>query len=176
MTGPPRRGSWVFWVGNTDNYEKERNWGTSAVRPSSRREGEPIQHRSGEATRSGRCEPDETGTGAASVCRLGMTAVPTPTSRNAGPLGWIAMSLTIAAAGLAAPAGRALAASESRRTAIVEAVERVHQSVVSLSSEKKAESHSRWPFSAEENQRPRVSGMGSGVIIDRRGYILTNHH
>ncbi len=52
----------------------------------------------------------------------------------------------------------------------------MHQSVVSISSEKKAESHSRWPFSPEENQRPRVSGMGSGVIIDRRGYILTNHH
>ena len=23
---------------------------------------------------------------------------------------------------------------------------------------------------------PRVSGMGSGVLIDGRGYILTNHH
>ncbi len=47
---------------------------------------------------------------------------------------------------------------------------------MSISSEKKAASHSRWPFSAEENQRPRVSGMGSGVLIDGRGYILTNHH
>ncbi len=78
--------------------------------------------------------------------------------------------------GLAGPGASARAASEPRRTAIVEAVDKVHQSVVSISSEKKAESHSRWPFSAEENQRPRVSGMGSGVLIDRRGYILTNHH
>jgi serine protease Do len=77
---------------------------------------------------------------------------------------------------VAAPAKRGLAASETRRTAIVEAVDKAHQSVVSISSEKKAESHSRWPFSAEENQHPRVSGMGSGVLIDRRGYILTNHH
>ena len=67
-------------------------------------------------------------------------------------------------------------ASDSRRTAVVEAVEKVQQCVVSISSEKKAASHSRWPFSAEENQRPRVSGMGSGVLIDGRGYILTNHH
>jgi serine protease Do len=48
--------------------------------------------------------------------------------------------------------------------------------VVNISSEKKAESNSRWPFSAEENQRPRISGMGSGVIVDPRGYIITNHH
>src|ERR1700744_1870105 len=106
-----------------------------------------------------------------------MTAVPTPlTSRKSSLLGWIALSLTIAMIGLAGPGASARAASEPRRTAIVEAVDRVHQSVVSISSEKKAESHSRWPFSPEENQRPRVNGMGSGVVIDRRGYILTNHH
>ncbi|MHB1558007.1 MAG: trypsin-like peptidase domain-containing protein [Isosphaeraceae bacterium] len=86
------------------------------------------------------------------------------------------MSWTIALAGFLGLAGWARAGSESRRTPIVEAVDRVHESVVSISSEKKAESHSRWPFSPEENQRPRVSGMGSGVLIDRRGYILTNHH
>jgi serine protease Do len=68
------------------------------------------------------------------------------------------------------------AGSNSRRTAVVEAVEKVQRAVVSISSEKKAASHSRWPFSAEENQVPRVSGMGSGVLIDPRGYILTNHH
>jgi len=58
----------------------------------------------------------------------------------------------------------------------VDAIEKVHRSVVSISSEKKAASHSRWPFSPEENRLPRVNGMGSGVVIDSRGYILTNHH
>ncbi|MFO0889170.1 MAG: trypsin-like peptidase domain-containing protein [Isosphaeraceae bacterium] len=66
--------------------------------------------------------------------------------------------------------------SSNRRTAVVEAVEKTQACVVNISSEKRAASNSRWPFSAEENQRPRVSGMGSGVIIDPRGYILTNHH
>ncbi|MGO9913464.1 MAG: trypsin-like peptidase domain-containing protein [Isosphaeraceae bacterium] len=47
---------------------------------------------------------------------------------------------------------------------------------MSISSEKKAASHSRWPFTPEENRLPRVNGMGSGVVIDSRGYILTNHH
>ena len=65
---------------------------------------------------------------------------------------------------------------QSRRTPAVEAVEKVQPCVVSISSEKKAASSSRWPFSAEENARPRVSGMGTGVILDGRGYILTNHH
>lgn len=63
-----------------------------------------------------------------------------------------------------------------RRTAIVEAVRKSQKCVVNISSEKKAASTSRWPFSPEENQRPRVNGMGSGVIIDGRGYILTNYH
>jgi serine protease Do len=59
---------------------------------------------------------------------------------------------------------------------VVDAIEKAHRSVVSISSEKKAASHSRWPFSPEENRLPRVNGMGSGVVIDGRGYILTNHH
>ena len=85
---------------------------------------------------------------------------------------------TVAFLGLAAlgwPVPRPVLAG-SRRTPVVEAVQKVQPSVVSISSEKKAASTSRWPFSAEESQRPRVSGMGTGVILDGRGYILTNHH
>ena len=67
-------------------------------------------------------------------------------------------------------------AGEARKTPVVKAVARVQASVVNISSEKKAGSSSRWPFSAEESQRPRVNGMGTGVIIDGRGYILTNQH
>ena len=59
---------------------------------------------------------------------------------------------------------------------MVDSVERVKLSVVSISSEKNAASTSRWPFKPEESQRPRVSGMGTGVIVDARGFILTNHH
>ncbi len=63
-----------------------------------------------------------------------------------------------------------------RKSAAVQAIQKVQPSVVSISSEKRSASSSRWPFSAEETQRPRVSGMGTGVIIDHRGFILTNHH
>ena len=74
------------------------------------------------------------------------------------------------------PTPGALADLASRRTAVSEAVRKAQPSVVSISSEKKAASTSRWPFSSEETSRPRVSGMGTGVIIDGRGFILTNHH
>ncbi len=71
---------------------------------------------------------------------------------------------------------RVQASAASRRTPAAAAVEKAQPSVVSITSEKKAASTSRWPFTPEENQRPRVSGMGTGVILDGRGYILTNHH
>jgi serine protease Do len=96
--------------------------------------------------------------------------------RREGVLERIAISLTVMAFLAGLPVGDVRAGSDSRRTAVVDAVDKVHKAVVSIASEKKAGSHSRWPFSAEESQGPLVSGMGSGVLIDGRGYILTNHH
>lgn len=72
--------------------------------------------------------------------------------------------------------GLAQRSSSARKTPAVLAVRKAQPSVVSISSEKKAASNSRWPFSPEESQHPRVNGMGTGVIIDSRGYILTNQH
>jgi serine protease Do len=91
--------------------------------------------------------------------------------RNGLRLGWALIALVLA--GGVQPVMADLA---SRRNQMTEAIGRAMPSVVNISSEKKAASSSRWPFSTEESQRPRVSGMGSGVIIDGRGYILTNHH
>jgi len=97
-------------------------------------------------------------------------------NRKEGLLGRLARNCVVVVVAVATIPGGAHAASGSRRTAVVEAVDKVHRCVVNISSEKKAASQTRWPFSAEENQRPRVSGMGSGVIVDGRGYVLTNHH
>jgi len=85
---------------------------------------------------------------------------------------------TLALVGLVAlwSAAPQLSLAGTHRTPVVEAVQKVQASVVSISSEKKAASSSRWPFTSEESQRPRVSGMGTGVIVDGRGYILTNQH
>src|SRR3954452_23109298 len=88
---------------------------------------------------------------------------------------WTVVILGIAVAWLATTR-RVEASTSTRRTPVVEAVQKSQPSVVSITSEKKAASNKRWDFTTEENQRTRVSGMGTGVILDGRGYILTNHH
>jgi serine protease Do len=67
-------------------------------------------------------------------------------------------------------------ASNHRRTPVVDAVEKVRPAVVNIHSERTV----RGPASSDMfNMTPsqnRVNGMGTGVVIDPRGYIVTNHH
>jgi serine protease Do len=65
-------------------------------------------------------------------------------------------------------------ASESRETPIVKAIERVRASVVNIRGEKTVVLPVGQTTGADTNRR--VNGMGTGVIIDERGYIVTNHH
>ena len=58
-----------------------------------------------------------------------------------------------------------------RETPYVLAVKAAWPSVVSIRAEKEAESE----FATSDGTR-RVNGMGAGVIIDSRGFILTNYH
>ena len=67
-----------------------------------------------------------------------------------------------------------IGASELRETAIVKAVQRVRASVVNIRGEKTVTAPAGQAPGAEASHR--VNGMGTGVIIDSRGYILTNHH
>lgn len=60
-----------------------------------------------------------------------------------------------------------------RESAAVRAYRKAAPSVVSISSEKRVPAPV-WSGSVVEPQR--VNGMGTGVIIDHRGYILTNAH
>ena len=65
-------------------------------------------------------------------------------------------------------------ASSLRRTAIVEAVEKVRNAVVNIQGRKLIRAESAEPGSSEPFRQ--VNGMGTGVLIDARGYILTNFH
>ena len=61
-------------------------------------------------------------------------------------------------------------AEDLRRTAIVRAIETSRDSVVNIHGEKFV------PDSDDDTEERRVNGMGTGVVIDARGYAVTNFH
>ena len=77
------------------------------------------------------------------------------------------------AAAIALPAYPARG-SELRNTAIVKAVQGAKQSIVNIHGRKTIRNDAVPYGSAEEFRQ--VNGMGTGVVIDERGYIITNNH
>jgi serine protease Do len=65
-------------------------------------------------------------------------------------------------------------ASELRQTPIVKAVQRVRNAVVNIRGEKTIATPAGQTATPDAGRR--VNGMGTGVLIDSRGYIVTNHH
>lgn len=82
---------------------------------------------------------------------------------------WIAL-VALAATTLATTSP----ASELRRNAVVRAVQQCRPAVVNIHGEKTVTSPDEISTSGESPRR--VNGMGTGVVIDERGYIVTNHH
>lgn len=73
--------------------------------------------------------------------------------------------------------GSAAATAETsnlRRSPIVKAVEEVRPSVVNIHGRKTVRSEEVQPGGGDGLKQ--VNGMGTGIVIDERGYILTNHH
>jgi serine protease Do len=62
-----------------------------------------------------------------------------------------------------------------RRTPVVEVVRRVRDAVVNIHSERTLRANNEEGYSFTPSQN-RVNGMGTGIIIDPRGYIITNQH
>ena len=81
---------------------------------------------------------------------------------------WIVLPLVVACAAVATT--RSLA-SESRRSEIVRAIESQRDAVVNIHGQK-------FVGNGEDDgaELRRVNGMGTGVVIDSRGYIVTNFH
>ena len=84
---------------------------------------------------------------------------------------WILLAVFIVTAAIyMSPA----AASDLRRSAIVQAVEKASPAVVNIHGRKTVRNRS-----IGRNTQPserHVNGMGTGIIFDERGYILTNFH
>lgn len=68
----------------------------------------------------------------------------------------------------------AAAASPERQTAIVRAVEKARSSVVNIQGRRTVRTEPTESGNGELFRQ--VNGMGTGIIIDQRGYILTNFH
>lgn len=64
--------------------------------------------------------------------------------------------------------------ARNRRTPLVEAVQQAQHSVVNIHSEKTAK-RKETVYESPSSDR-KVNGMGSGIVIDERGYIVTNYH
>ena len=61
-----------------------------------------------------------------------------------------------------------------RRTATVEVCEHARGAIVNIHSERSMQPSSEEMFGVAPQSR--VNGMGTGIIIDPRGYVVTNHH
>lgn len=79
----------------------------------------------------------------------------------------VCLTLALGAAVEVAPA------SELRLTPLVRAVQQARPSIVNIHGEKIVGGEFGGPTT---EARRRVNGMGTGVVIDERGYIITNHH
>jgi serine protease Do len=62
--------------------------------------------------------------------------------------------------------------SKKRRNEIVQAVDKCKSSVVNIHSERTSYTVNGTGYSTPQ----KANGMGTGIIIDPRGYIVTNHH
>ena len=67
-------------------------------------------------------------------------------------------------------------AANARRTQVVEAVERVRAAVVNIHSERTVRGPATEELFALAPSQNRINGMGTGILIDPRGYIVTNQH
>jgi serine protease Do len=92
---------------------------------------------------------------------------------------WGAVVIGLAAGwpGLApAQVAPSLAPGNPRRSPIVEVVERVKDAVVNIHSERTVTAPDPADVFSLNAAPSRVNGMGTGIVIDPRGYIITNQH
>ncbi|MFM8273366.1 MAG: trypsin-like peptidase domain-containing protein [Gemmata sp.] len=97
------------------------------------------------------------------------------------------VALSAAAVGLAAfspvftdpppqvSAGERALSPGKRRDQVVDVYDRLKPSVVNIHSERTVAAPGDDPFKPA-GQPQRVNGMGTGIVLDARGYILTNYH
>jgi serine protease Do len=95
--------------------------------------------------------------------------------RSSAPAAIRALFVFAACSGLIiSPPNSSSFASELRMTPLVRAVQEARPSIVNIHGEKIV--GGEYVPGSTVDPRRRVNGMGTGVVIDERGYIITNHH
>ncbi len=74
-----------------------------------------------------------------------------------------------------AASGRAVTPGK-RRDEVVDVYEKVKAAVVNIHSERTVNAPADDPFTRSPVRPQQVNGMGTGIVLDGRGYILTNFH
>jgi serine protease Do len=85
----------------------------------------------------------------------------------------LAVGAGFGASGTGGPA--AVRAEDLRQTPLVRAVQRARAAAVNIHTEKTSPVTDP-AFATPGRHGRKVNGMGTGIIIDERGYIVTNHH
>jgi serine protease Do len=100
-----------------------------------------------------------------------------PRHRPAGAAAPLLLAITLLAPALRADEPAARAPANPRRSPAVEVVERVKASVVNIHSERTVTDARDFDRKLDVSlTQHRVNGMGTGIVIDPRGYLITNHH
>lgn len=73
-----------------------------------------------------------------------------------------------------AVSGVVTAEDDPRRTPLVKAVKHCQECVVNIHTEKNGVDDGESRFFTPKSRR--VTGMGTGIVVDERGYIVTNYH
>src|SRR4051812_5889364 len=96
-----------------------------------------------------------------------------PTDRRKSPP---RRGAALAAVALAAALAAATQAATPRRSPVVGVVDRVGPAVVNIHSERTVQGPATEELFSTAPTQNRINGMGTGVLIDSRGYIMTNQH
>ena len=111
-----------------------------------------------------------------SVLRFARRRVLVPTALTAAAVGLAAFTPAFSDPPPTASAGEREITPAKRRDQVVEVYDRLKPAVVNIHSERTVTAPGDDPFARQPVQPQRVNGMGTGIVLDARGYILTNFH
>src|SRR4051794_37172133 len=63
-----------------------------------------------------------------------------------------------------------------RRTPTVDSIDRTRDAIVNIHSERTAQGPASEELFALAPSQNRINGMGTGILVDPRGYLVTNQH